>query len=99
MVLDLPQELTHAQANVCLAQLVEGLKKQSGPDVVLNASGLQRFDSAALAVLLEFKRQCMASSKRFSIQGMPKQLGDLATLYGIAELLPLATAPVSSPVK
>ena len=98
-MLDLPQELTHAQANACLAQLLQGLKKQSGPEVVLNASGLQRFDSAALAVLLEFKRQCMASSKQFSIQGMPKQLGDLATLYGIAELLPLANTPGSSPVK
>jgi phospholipid transport system transporter-binding protein len=99
MVLDLPQELTHAQANACLMQLVEGLKKQSSPEVVLNASGLKRFDSAALAVLLEFKRQCLASSKRLSIHGMPERLGNLATLYGIAELLPLATAPVSSPVK
>jgi phospholipid transport system transporter-binding protein len=78
---------------------MQGLKKQSGSEIVLNASGLLRFDSAALAVLLEFKRQCLASSKRFSIHGLPKQLGDLATLYGIAELLPLATAPVSSPVK
>jgi phospholipid transport system transporter-binding protein len=97
--LDLPPELTHAQANACLAKLMDGLKKQSGPEVVLNASGLLRFDSAALAVLLEFKRQCRALSKRFSIQGMPKQLGDLAALYGIAELLPPASMSPGSPVK
>lgn len=98
-MLDLPPELTHAQANACLAKLMDGLKKQSGPELVVNASALLRFDSAALAVLLEFKRQCLASSKRLSICGLPERLGDLATLYGIAELLPLATAPVSSPVK
>jgi phospholipid transport system transporter-binding protein len=98
-VLVLPQELTHVQANACLAQLMAGLKTQAGADVVLDASGLLRFDSAALAVLLEFKRQCLALSKRFSIHGMPRQLGDLATLYGISELLPLATAPSASPVK
>ena len=98
-MLVLPQELTHAQANACLTQLMAGLKTQAGADVVLDASGLLRFDSAALAVLLEFKRQCLASSKRFSIHGMPRQLVDLATLYGISELLPLATAPSASPVK
>jgi len=98
-VLVLPQELTHAQANACLSQLTAGLKTQAGADVVLDASDLLRFDSAALAVLLEFKRQCLALSKGFSIYGMPKQLGDLAMLYGISELLPLATPPAALPVK
>ena len=98
-MLVLPQELTHAHANACLAQLMAGLKTQAGTGVVLDASGLLRFDSAALAVLLEFKRECLASSKQFSIYGMPKQLGDLATLYGISELLPLVTSPAASSVK
>lgn len=98
-MLVLPQELTHAQANACLSQLMAGLKSQADADVVLDASGLLHFDSAALAVLLEFKRQCLASSRRFSIYGMPKQLGDLAMLYGISELLPLATPPAALPVK
>ncbi len=89
-MLVLPQELTQAQASACLALLVQGLRSQSGPEVVVDASALHRFDSAALAVLLEFRRQSVALGKRFSVRGLPARLGDLATLYGIVELLPCA---------
>jgi len=51
---------------------------------------LNRFDSAALAVLLEFRRESLALGKRFSVHGLPARLADLATLYGIIELLPAA---------
>jgi phospholipid transport system transporter-binding protein len=101
-VLDLPKELTHAQANACLAQLMNGLRAESGPDVLVNATPLNRFDSAALAVLLEFRRQTLALGKRFSIHGLPDRLGNLATLYGIMDLLPsdaLSALPPLSPVK
>jgi phospholipid transport system transporter-binding protein len=85
-VLVLPQELTQSQATACLAMLVQGLRAQSGPAAVVDASALTRFDSSALAVLLEFRRESMG--KRFSIRGLPTRLGDLAALYGIVELLP-----------
>lgn len=87
-MLVLPKELTHSQATACLRMLVQGLRSQTGPQVVVDATGLSRFDSAALAVLLEFRRESLALGKRFSILGMPARLGDLATLYGIIELLP-----------
>lgn len=94
-MLVLPKELTQFEATACLRMLVQGLRAQSGPDVVVDASGLSRFDSAALAVLLEFRRESLALGKRFSIRGLPVRLADLATLYGIAELLPSAPlAPV-----
>ncbi len=87
-MLVLPKELTQSQATACLRMLVQGLRSQSGSDVVVDATGLSRFDSAALAVLLEFRRESLAVGKRFSIRGLPARLGDLATLYGIVELLP-----------
>ncbi len=87
-MLVLPKELTHSQATACLRMLVQGLRSQTGPQVVVDATGLSRFDSAALAVLLEFRRESLALGKRFSILGMPARLGDLAALYGIIELLP-----------
>jgi phospholipid transport system transporter-binding protein len=90
-VLVLPKELTQTQANACLRLLVQGLRALSGPEVVVDATGLSRFDSAALAVLLEFRRETLALGKRFSVRGLPARLGDLATLYGIAELLPCDT--------
>jgi phospholipid transport system transporter-binding protein len=90
ILLSLPQELTCAQANACLATLELGLKAHAGPEVVVDASPLSRFDSAALAVLLEFRRRCVASNKSLSLQGLPQRLADLAALYGILELLPIA---------
>jgi phospholipid transport system transporter-binding protein len=68
--------------------LVQGLRSQAGPDVLVDATGLGHFDSAALAVLLEFRRETLALGKRFSIRGLPDSLRDLATLYGIVDLLP-----------
>lgn len=88
----LPKELTHSQATACLRMLVQGLRAQSGPEVVVDATSLSRFDSAALAVLLELRRESLAAGKHFSIRGLPTRLADLATLYGIVELLPSAPA-------
>ncbi len=86
-MLVLPQELTHIEANACLRMLVQGMRSQTGADVVVDATGLSQFDSSALAVLLEFRRESLALGKRFSIRGLPTRLHDLAALYGIVELL------------
>lgn len=95
-VLVLPQELTQPQASACLRALVQDLASLPGSEATVDASPLTRFDSSALAVLLEFRRAALAQGKRFSTQGLPKQLADLATLYGVIELLaaaPTAAAP------
>lgn len=89
-MLALPQELTQAQARACLAALLQDLRAQSGAQVVVDASALSRFDSAALAVLLECRRQSLACGKQFAVRGLPTRLGDLATLYGVEDLLPAA---------
>jgi phospholipid transport system transporter-binding protein len=86
-VLVLPQELTQAQAGACLGMLVQGMRGESAASVVVDASALDRFDSAALAVLLEFRRVCLAAGKSLSIRALPGRLADLAALYGIQELL------------
>ena len=70
--------------------LGQGLRNHKGSAVVVDASALQNFDSAALAVLLEFRRECLAVGKQFSVQNLSPKLADLATLYGIGELLPAA---------
>ncbi len=87
-MLVLPPELTQSQATACLRMLVQGLRAQCDPEVVVDATALSRFDSAALAVLLEFRRESLGLGKRFSIRGLPSRLRDLAALYGIDELLP-----------
>jgi phospholipid transport system transporter-binding protein len=87
-VLSLPVELTHDQAKACLAQLIAGLGAETASPVVVNAADLGRFDSSALAVLLELRRVCMRGGKALVVHGLPRHLSDLAALYGIEGLLP-----------
>ena len=89
-MLVLPADLTRDQANACLKMLLQGLQAEPGPVVVVDATALGRFDSAALAVLLECRREGLHLGKTVAIRCMPQRLRDLATLYGIAELLPAA---------
>ena len=88
-MLVLPVDLTRAEAAACLQMLVQGLADESAAAaVVVDAGALVRFDSSALAVLLEFRREALAIGKTLVIRAMPARLRDLAIVYGIAELLP-----------
>ncbi len=88
-MLALPTELTHAQATAALRTLLQGVHAQAG-DVVVDATALARFDSSALAVLLECRRASLGLGRTFAVRGLPTRLAALAGLYGIAELLPAA---------
>jgi phospholipid transport system transporter-binding protein len=89
-VLTLPAELTHSQAKACLGELIAGFGAETASPVVVNATALVRFDSSALAVLLELRRVCLRGGKALVVQGLPTHMSDLATLYGIEGLLPSA---------
>ena len=91
MELRLPAVLTHAQANQSVRALQQALRLgQSGPQVVVQAGGLQQFDSSVLAVLLETRRFAVAMGLSFAVAGMPERLRKLAGRYGVADLLPAA---------
>ena len=87
-MLVLPETITHASAVACLASLSRTLDNEPGIELVLDAGGLSRFDSAALAVLLEVRRNVLKMGKKLVLKNAPQRLQDLAALYGIAELLP-----------
>ncbi len=86
-MLSLPAELTHAQATACLAQLHAALEQQGQGLVEVDAAALTRFDSSALAVLLDFHRSCVKAGRTLVVNGLPPRLHDLAVLYGIEGLL------------
>ena len=88
-MLTLPVELTHDQARSSLAQLVAGIGAE-GAQVLVDAGRLERFDSSALAVLLELRRACAGAGKPMVVRGLPTGLRDLAALYGVEALLPSA---------
>jgi phospholipid transport system transporter-binding protein len=89
-MLVLPAELTHAQAPACLRMLAQAVPVDTGPTVIADAGALARFDSSALAVLLECRRVALAAGKSFAVARMPARLRELAGLYGVGELLPSA---------
>ena len=86
-MLALPAELTNLQTSALLALLGQQLRDQADTAVVVDASAMERFDSSALALLLQLRRDALALGKTFSVKGLPARLRDLAGLYGVAELL------------
>ncbi|MDO9144970.1 lipid asymmetry maintenance protein MlaB [Rhodoferax sp.] len=87
-MLVLPEAITQANTVACLAALTKELAQEGASDVVVDAARLTRFDSAALALLLELRRQALKMGKTFALRDVSQRLQDLADLYGIAELLP-----------
>ena len=87
-MLVLPFELTHDQATPSLRMLLQGLRSQPEANVVVDASALAKFDSSALAVLLECRRESMAMGRSFAVRNLPARLNALAGLYGVSALLP-----------
>ena len=87
-MLVLPAKLTHDDAAACVRMLVEAMKREPSTAIVADASPLSAFDSSALAALLQCRREALALGKSFSLAHMHPRLRDLASLYGVGELLP-----------
>jgi phospholipid transport system transporter-binding protein len=85
--LALPALLTHDQATACARRLGVDIRAEQGARVAIDASALAKFDSSALAVLLQCRRDSIKLGKNFEVIGLPHQLRELANLYGITELL------------
>jgi phospholipid transport system transporter-binding protein len=87
-VLVLPDQLTHGTATACCRMLAQALRSDPSPQAVADASALRLFDSSALAVLLECRREALALGKTFAVSNLHPRLAALAALYGVGELLP-----------
>ena len=85
-LLKLPAVLTHAGASEFFRTLTSDLASQP-KDVLVDASALRQFDSSALAILLECRRQALAASKTFAVQRAPERLLQLAGVYGVGALI------------
>ncbi len=83
----LPATLTHEQARDTARLFRESAVRIEGPELVLDGSALQRFDSSALAVIMECQRLAQARGLAFVVRGLPAKLLELGRLYGVAELI------------
>ncbi len=84
----LPASLTHAEAAGCARMLAQAIRASGERQAVVDASALEQFDSSALAVLLDGRREALARGMAFAVTGQPARLHALATLYGVEALLP-----------
>jgi phospholipid transport system transporter-binding protein len=88
----LPAALTEREARDTLRMLRAALQQEAaGPAEVLAVDGsqLQRFDSSALAVLLECERLAQAFGKRLEVRRLQVKRVGLARVYGVDTALPI----------
>lgn len=89
-MLVLPPEITHSHARACALTVRQDMTAVPDSQVVLDASQLVKFDSSALAVMLQCRREALAAGKKFVVHGLTPPLAKLAALYGIESLLSAA---------
>jgi phospholipid transport system transporter-binding protein len=91
-MLVLPERLTHADAPACIRMLAQALRKDGQGPAVADAGALREFDSSALAVLLDCRREALSLGRSFGVANMPPRLRELASVYGVGELLAVVPA-------
>lgn len=85
-MLALPSTLTHLEAANHAAWQANARASQWQID----CAALQHFDSSAIALLLDLRRAANAENQIITLLNAPAKLTQLATLYGISELLTAA---------
>ncbi len=69
------------------AVLEEGNRLFAGERVSVDLSGVTEVDSAAVSLLLEWRRAAQRNNRRIEFTNIPRNLKSLAALYGVSELL------------
>jgi len=87
----LPAHLTLREARAALASLTPEITASTEPVIEVDAAALTHIDSATLAVLLACLRKAEAQQRRLVVLHAPARLVELATLYGVQDLLGLQT--------
>lgn len=89
----LPATVTQQEAAGVLRVFREAVQRlPTAGELVVDASALQRFDSAALALILECQRMARRRGSAFVLRAAPPRLLELARLYGVAELFDASAA-------
>ncbi|NOT16215.1 MAG: STAS domain-containing protein [Methylotenera sp.] len=56
----------------------------------INLDSVTEVDTAAISLMLEWRRRAVAQNTRISFTHVPEALASLAVLYGVAEFIPLS---------
>ena len=80
-MLFLPSTLNHSQASSNWTEQARLANWQ------IDAGALHYFDSSALALLLDLRREAVAANAALKVHNAPDRLKQLVTLYGVTELI------------
>jgi phospholipid transport system transporter-binding protein len=69
------------------ALLAESAGKIAGAHVVIDLAGVTEVDSAAVSLLLEWRREAARAGRQVEYRNVPANLKTLAELYGVSELV------------
>jgi phospholipid transport system transporter-binding protein len=97
MPLQLPASVTMSEAAAVHLLVQAALGASADSVFTVDAAGLRDCDTSALAVLLEAHRGARARGWGFVVQSPPAKLQQLASLYGVAELLGMPSIGGPSP--
>ncbi len=92
--MQLPADATLSTVAELAATLPAALASGSGSFTV-DASALTSYDTSTIALLMQARRAAQAAGRGFSVTGAPRQLQQLAALYGVEELLALSPSASS----
>jgi len=84
----LPARLTTSEAPAVLQELRQTLTAQVAGAFVVDAGALRSFDSSAVALLLELRRDAQRAGRALNVTNWPPRLRELVAAYGVQELLP-----------
>lgn len=69
-----------------------GLQHLADEDLLVDMAQVEAVDSAAVSMLLGWSRAAQRSQRKLRVTGLPADLLSLATLYGVADMLPQQSA-------
>lgn len=69
------------------ALLEEGGRVLTAAEITVDLSGVTEVDSAAVSLLLEWRRQAQRANRTIRYTHLPANLKSLATVYGVTELI------------
>ena len=84
----LPEVVTVHTVTAVLNSLTSRLKQDAAAEATLDAAALRSFDSSAVALLLELRRDLSQQGRQLRLVNLPAKLQELVALYGVSELLP-----------
>ena len=67
--------------------LAESATRFTGNNVVVDLAGVTEVDSAAVSLLLEWRRAAKRANRHIEFVNLPQSLRSLADLYGVSDLI------------